>query len=65
MRTVSNVGVVAFNPVKPLEDEQSLMWVAGIRNGTQIIVQGQDFVREGQHVQTVPVAGNAEVSAAQ
>jgi multidrug efflux system membrane fusion protein len=65
VRTVSNAGVVAFNPVKPLEDEQSLMWVAGIRNGTQIIVQGQDFVREGQHVQTVPVAGNAEVSAAQ
>ena len=31
------------------------MWVAGIADGARVIVQGQDFVREGQTVE--PVAG--------
>jgi multidrug efflux system membrane fusion protein len=30
------------------------MWVAGIPNGARVIVQGQDFVREGQQVVAVP-----------
>ena len=29
------------------------MWVAGVADGTRVIVQGQDFVREGQKVQPV------------
>jgi multidrug efflux system membrane fusion protein len=35
------------------EDEQTFMWVAGIPDGARVIVQGQDFVREGQSVDTV------------
>jgi multidrug efflux system membrane fusion protein len=30
------------------------MWVAGIPDRARVIVQGQDFVREGQTVQAVP-----------
>ena len=26
------------------------MWVTGVADGTRVIVQGQDFVREGQVV---------------
>jgi multidrug efflux system membrane fusion protein len=29
------------------------MWVAGIPDRSRVIVQGQDFVREGQLVQAV------------
>jgi multidrug efflux system membrane fusion protein len=63
VRTVGNGGVVTFVAVKPLEDDQGFMWVSGIPNGALVIVQGQDFVREGQRVS--PVQANAAVSAAQ
>ena len=61
MRTVDGEGVVAFVPVKPIEDDQGFMWVSGIPNGARIIVQGQDFVREGQRVDAV---GGATASSA-
>ncbi|HEY6994573.1 MAG TPA: efflux RND transporter periplasmic adaptor subunit, partial [Xanthobacteraceae bacterium] len=53
VRTVDEGGVVAFAPVRVVEDEQTFMWVAGIPDGARVIVQGQDFVREGQKVDTV------------
>src|SRR5258708_5669258 len=34
-------------------DEPGLMWVTGISEGSRVIVQGQDFVREGQKVDAV------------
>ena len=39
-RSVSSVSVV--------EDEQTFMWLAGVPDGARVIVQGQDFVREGR-----------------
>jgi multidrug efflux system membrane fusion protein len=63
VRTVGNGEVVAFVPVKPLEDEQGFMWVSGVTDGASVIVQGQDFVRDGQRVR--PVEANAAVSEAQ
>jgi multidrug efflux system membrane fusion protein len=45
---------VGFFRVAPVEDDQSHMWVAGIPDGARVIVQGQDFVREGQQVVAVP-----------
>jgi multidrug efflux system membrane fusion protein len=36
------------------------MWVTGISDGVQVIVKGQDFVREGQRVEAV---GNGETTA--
>jgi membrane fusion protein, multidrug efflux system len=56
VRTVDGDGVVGFLPINVVEDEQTLMWVGGIADGTRVIVQGQDFVREGQHVEAVPAA---------
>jgi multidrug efflux system membrane fusion protein len=32
------------------------MWVAGVPDGARVIVQGQDFVREGVAVDPVDVA---------
>jgi multidrug efflux system membrane fusion protein len=63
VRTVNSGETVAFVPVKPLEDEQGFMWVSGIADNASVIVQGQDFVREGQRVS--PVEANAAMSAAQ
>jgi multidrug efflux system membrane fusion protein len=57
VRAVNEEGVVAFVPVRVAEDEQTFMWVAGIPDGARVIVQGQDFVREGQKVEAV-VAGD-------
>jgi multidrug efflux system membrane fusion protein len=54
VRTVDGDGVVGFLPINVIEDEQTLMWVGGVADGTRVIVQGQDFVREGQHVEAVP-----------
>ena len=54
MRVVNNDGIVGFLPVRIVEDEQTYMWVGGVADGTRVIVQGQDFVREGQKVDAVP-----------
>ena len=59
--TAGNLGVrvvdaddkVAFVPVMIAEDGPSFMWVGGIADGARVIVQGQDFVREGLRVEAV------------
>jgi multidrug efflux system membrane fusion protein len=56
VRTVDGNGIVGFIPVNIIEDEQTVMWVGGIPDGGRVIVQGQDFVREGQLVEAVPAA---------
>jgi multidrug efflux system membrane fusion protein len=53
VRTVTADGTVEFAPIAVVEDEQAAMWVAGLTNGSRVIVQGQDFVREGQVVEAV------------
>jgi multidrug efflux system membrane fusion protein len=55
VRTVGEDGKVAFVPVAVVEDEQSFMWVTGLPDRSRVIVQGQDFVREGQTVDAVGV----------
>jgi multidrug efflux system membrane fusion protein len=55
VRTVDADGSVEFAPISVVEDEQSVMWVAGLAEGSRVIVQGQDFVREGQKVEAVGV----------
>jgi membrane fusion protein, multidrug efflux system len=54
VRIVGQDGTVGFARIDVVEDEQGFMWVAGIADGTRVIVQGQDFVREGQKVHPVP-----------
>jgi multidrug efflux system membrane fusion protein len=56
VRTVGADGIVGFVPVTLVEDEQIYMWVGGIADGSRVIVQGQDFVREGQKVEAVAAA---------
>ena len=53
VRTVGADGTVGFHRVSIVEDEQTYMWVAGVPDGARVIVQGQDFVREGQTVDAV------------
>lgn len=50
VRTVSDSGKVAFVTVELVEDDQQFMWVSGVPDRARVIVQGQDFVREGQQV---------------
>jgi multidrug efflux system membrane fusion protein len=53
IRAVNAGGQVAFIPVSVIEDDNTFMWVEGVADGTRVIVQGQDFVREGQRVDAV------------
>jgi multidrug efflux system membrane fusion protein len=53
VRTVDVDGTVEFAPITLVEDEQAVMWVTGLADGSRVIVQGQDFVREGQKVEAV------------
>lgn len=62
VRVVEN-DKVGFFRIALIEDDQAFMWVAGIPDGAKVIVQGQDFVREGQTVIAVPAS--VEVGSAQ
>jgi len=55
VRIVDQTGQVGFSPITVVEDEQSFMWVGGVPDGARVIVQGQDFVREGMRVEAVKV----------
>jgi len=58
VRVVKSDDTVAFVPVELVEDGLDTLWVAGIEPNAKLIVQGQDFVREGVKVLPVP-AGTA------
>jgi multidrug efflux system membrane fusion protein len=61
VRIVDATNKVAFVAVSVVDDQQEFMWVRGIADAARIIVQGQDFVREGQVVE--PVVSNAPKTA--
>jgi multidrug efflux system membrane fusion protein len=54
VRVVNGDTKVDFVPISVVEDDHNTMWVSGIPDGARVIVQGQDFVREGQKVVAVP-----------
>ena len=56
VRIVGADGIVASVPVTIVEDARDEVWVAGPEDGAQIIVQGQDFVKDGQQVGAVDAA---------
>lgn len=56
VRTVGADNKVDFAKITIAEDRQQNMWVKGVPDGARVIVQGQDFVREGQLVEAVPSA---------
>jgi membrane fusion protein, multidrug efflux system len=53
VRIVNAESIVEFATITVVEDDQSFMWVVGLADGARLIVQGQDFVREGQKVEAV------------
>ena len=53
VRTVDAGAKVGFVPASVVEDDQNFMWLAGVPDGARVIVQGQDFVREGNLVEAV------------
>ena len=57
VRAVDAEGVVHTLPVQIVEDSRDEVWVAGLEDGTRVIVQGQDFVSDGQTVEAVETAG--------
>jgi multidrug efflux system membrane fusion protein len=50
-------GKVAFKVVALVEDSSEIVHVSGLAAGMQVIVQGQDFVRDGQRVEAVSILG--------
>ena len=59
MRIVQADGLVATIPVAIVEDAREEVWISGPEAGAKIVVQGQDFVKDGQQVETVPAPGGA------
>ena len=57
IRHVTEGGTVAFAPVKLVEDAMSDLWLAGVPDDARVIVEGQDFVKEGERVEAVPAMG--------
>jgi multidrug efflux system membrane fusion protein len=53
VRTVDAVSKVGFFKATIVEDDQRFMWLTGVPDGARVIVQGQDFVREGNLVEPV------------
>lgn len=58
VRVVDSGDMVKFVPINLVEDRRNTMWVSGVADGAQVIVRGQDFVREGQRV--APVASDSK-----
>jgi multidrug efflux system membrane fusion protein len=54
VRIVRPDAIVAFIPVGLVEDGVETLWVSGLEAAARLIVQGQDFVREGVRVEAVP-----------
>ena len=53
VRVVGEGNKVAFIPVGLVEDQSEYLYVSGLQDGQKIIVQGQDFVKEGETVDAV------------
>ena len=50
-------GKVAFMPVQIISDGPEGMWIAGLPDKTTVITVGQEFVSDGEKVETVPDTG--------
>ncbi|HEX9905652.1 MAG TPA: efflux RND transporter periplasmic adaptor subunit [Propylenella sp.] len=62
VRTVLENGTVASVVVDIVEDARDEIWISGPSDGARIVVQGQDFVKDGQRVD--PVAAGAAAAPA-
>jgi multidrug efflux system membrane fusion protein len=62
VRVVGDGGKVAFLPISVVEDGEAELWVAGVPDRARVIVQGQDFVKDGAVVEAVPAAAAARAA---
>jgi membrane fusion protein, multidrug efflux system len=53
IRTVDESGLVRSLAVKIIEDAREEVWLSGLTGNADVIVQGQDFVKDGQSVDAV------------
>ena len=53
VRMVDAEGKVAAVPVAIIEDALEQVWLSGIPDGARVIVQGQDFVKDGERVEPI------------
>jgi len=51
LRSVKD-NIVIFHEIEILEDSESGVWVSGLPDSIELIVQGQGFVENGQNVLT-------------
>ena len=56
IRTVDADDKVRFVPVDIVDDQQASVWITGISGPTNVIVVGQDFVKNGDPVEAVTTA---------
>jgi multidrug efflux system membrane fusion protein len=56
VRAVEN-GVVSFIPVQVISDGPDGMWITGLPDKVTVITVGQEFVSDGEKVETVPDTG--------
>lgn len=54
VRHVAPDGKVAFASVSIVEDGLGSLWLGGLPDGARVIVEGQEFVKEGETVEAVP-----------
>ncbi len=50
VRSIGGGGLVAFTPVKVLDETSGGVWVSGLNGAVRVITVGQAYVSEGQHV---------------
>ncbi len=53
VKTIDDNDVVAFRPVRIIDDTVDGMWLAGLPERVRLITLGQEFVRDGQRVRAV------------
>lgn len=57
---VNDNGVAQFMPVDVVRDDRDGLWVSGLPETVEVIVVGQDFVREGRAINVTYMAGDQE-----
>lgn len=62
VRIVDGDDTARFVPVEIVDDQQASVWVTGIDGPAQVIVVGQDFVRDGDPVEAVSEADAGETA---
>lgn len=62
LRVLAAGNVVKTVPVAVAEDANDELWVTGLPETARVIVQGQDFVKDGQTVEAVEVSEPALIS---